>query len=130
LPFDIPPLDLGFSLNAFNPYPTPPMSLPAQNVNVTILPDVPTRASVSPFPDVDWSFSHFICSPPLLQDTSSSGDKQLFPPEHVSFDPMMLNPTQPNGDVDATFADRTAKEKKLLEMKEATRRLEEELATS
>jgi hypothetical protein len=44
---------------------------------------------------------------------------------------MMFNPTQLNSDVvDVTLADRAAKEKRLLEMKEEARRLEEELATS
>jgi len=41
---------------------------------------------------------------------------------------MMVNPTQPINDaVDVTLADRAAKEKRLLEMKEAARKSEEKL---
>lgn len=131
LPFDIPPLDLGFSLNVFHPYTISPMPLPTQNIDMPVLPDLSTRVSAAPS-EVDWSF----LSPPPLQDIVGSEDKldnffDVFHPENFSFDLTMLDLTQPNSDVvDTTLADRAAKEKQLMEMKEAARKLEEELAAS
>nr|BAO20893.1 homeodomain 1 [Tricholoma matsutake] len=131
LPFAIPPLDLDFSLNAFYPSAIPSMPLPTQNIDTPVLPDLPTRVSAAPS-EVDWSF----LSPPPLQGAVGSEDKldnffDVFHPENFTFDLTMLDLTQPNSDVvDTTLADRAAKEKQLMEMKEAARKLEEELAAS
>lgn len=110
------------------------MPLPTQTIDTPVLPDLSTRVSAAPS-DVDWSFSRFL-SPPPLQDIVGSEHKldnffNVFHPEDFSFDLTMLDPTRPNSDVvDTTLADRAAKEKQLMVMKEAARKLEEELAAS
>jgi hypothetical protein len=133
LPFDIPPLDIGFSLNAFNPYAMPP----APSVDDLALREVSTHVATGPSSEVDWSFSQFIPPRPPLPVVGSEVNYQdllnIFPPinSFESFDPIMLHPTQSSsGTVDATLADRAAKEKQLQEIKETARRLEEELAAS
>jgi hypothetical protein len=133
LPFEIPPLDIGFSLNDFNPYAVPP----APSVDDSALPEVSTHVSTNPPFDVDWYFSQILPPCPPLPVVGSEVNFQdlldIFPPinSFESFDPIMLHPTQSNsGTVDATLADRAAKEKQLQEIKETARRLEEELAAS
>jgi hypothetical protein len=137
LPFDIPPLDLDFSLNSFHLYDTcGPVPLAALSVDNPIPQNFSTHVPVNPSSDVDWSFSQFVSSIPSLQDLLSSEDKphnlfSIFPSGNSWFDSTIPNPIQPNGEaVDTTVADRAAKEKQLQEMKEAAQKLEEELAAS
>jgi hypothetical protein len=120
-------------MNAFNPYAEPP----APSVDDLALPEVSTCVATGPLSEVDWSFSQFIPPRSPLPIVSSNVNFQdllnIFPPinSFELFDPLMLHPMQSNsGIVDATLADRAAKEKQLQEMKETTRRLEEELAAS
>lgn len=132
LPFDIPPLDLDFSLNTFDPYAIPSMPLPTQNTT-PVLPNLSAYVSAKPSSDANWSLSQLLPSSPPFQDTVSSDDKvqntfNIFTPEDFSLDLGTLNPSRPNSNV--TLVDRATKEKQLMEFKEAARKLEEELAAS
>ena len=124
LPFDIPPLDLG-PLNAFDPY---EISLP--------LPTSVTPASINPLSNFDWSLSEFLSLPSqsvLNADGKLQDFLNIFPCHDGPLDPLTMNHNANrfhNDAHDTIFVDRAAKEKQLLEMKEAARRLEEELTTS
>ena len=101
-------------------------------------PDFFAFNSTPPSPDGGWSsFSQFVCSPPPLQEAAVSSHDKLpdifneFSPGNFAFDHMMVNPTQPASDVvDVALEDRAVKERRLQEMREATKKLEEELAAS